>query len=152
MDGTTFLAQVPLNSAGDASFASSTFSVGNHALSAAYASDAVCAGSIGSTTLNVQTASSVPRKPTGLQAASGPGRKQISLKWNANPASDNVTGYEVWRSSTGAAGTFTRITTVTATSYVDGFKSSGLTEYYYVIAENTSGSSVPSDPVSAISR
>jgi hypothetical protein len=152
MDGATILTQVPLNSAGAATFTSSTFSLGNHALSAAYASDPVCAGSPGSATLTVQTSSSVPSKPTGLQAASGPGRKQISLKWNPNPASENVTGYDVLRSPTGATGTFTRIATVTGTTYVDALKSSGLAESYYIVAENASGSSVPSDPASGTSR
>jgi hypothetical protein len=151
-DGAIILAQVPLNSAGTASFTSSTFGVGNHALSAAYASDPVCAGSAGSTTLTVQTSSSVPSKPTGLQAASGPGRKQISLKWNPNPASDNVTGYSIFRSATGAPNTFTGITTVTGTSYVDVLKASGTKEFYYIIAKNASGGSVPSDIVSATSK
>jgi hypothetical protein len=154
-EGSTTLAQVPLNSSASASFSISTLSVGTHTITASYASDSLCAGSSGSTTLTVQSGSgggSPPSAPGGLQTTPGPGRKQITLTWKANPAGDNVTSYDVWHSSTGVGGPFSKIKSVTGTSYTDSLGGSGFTEYYYVIANSATGSSQPSTTVQGISR
>jgi hypothetical protein len=45
----------------------------------------------------------VPSTPTGLSATGGV--QQVALAWNANPSTDNVTTYKVWRAA-GPGGVF----------------------------------------------
>lgn len=88
----------------------------------------------------------VPTTPTGLTgAAAGAG---VALAWTANPTTDNVTIYEIWRAAgTGASfGSASKIGTAppSATSYVDPTTAgtSGLT--YFLIARNAVGPSTHS--------
>jgi fibronectin type 3 domain-containing protein len=80
--------------------------------------------------------------PTGLTATSGLG--QVSLTWNAVAG---ATGYNVKRATN--AGTFTTLSSPTATSYTDTTGTNGTVYYYIVTATNTLGESAASNTVSA---
>lgn len=86
----------------------------------------------------------VPTTPTGLTATPSTGFN--SLAWTANPASDNVTRYDVYRAAgLGAAfGTATLIGNSSGASYVDGTAVATSAYTYFVKAVNVVGSSAPS--------
>jgi fibronectin type 3 domain-containing protein len=88
-----------------------------------------------------------PAAPTGLAATAGD--QQVNLSWLASSGADY---YNVYRSETGSAGSYTNITPngVVSTSYPDTGLTNQTTYYYYVTAENSAGESGPSNPVSAI--
>lgn len=85
----------------------------------------------------------VPTTPTGLSGTAGTTFSRLT--WNANPANDGVTGYQVWR-ATGASqpfGSATIIASVSsvATEYVDSAVSGGQAYTYFLVAVNSIGSS-----------
>jgi hypothetical protein len=89
-----------------------------------------------------------PTAPTGLvvsQVASG---EALDLAWNANPESYDIV-YNIWRSPTGASGTFSEIASyVSDTSYTDTGLTNGNTYYYHIIAMGdfpAPNASVPSE-------
>jgi fibronectin type 3 domain-containing protein len=83
---------------------------------------------------------SPPPAPTGLTAT--PGNTQVSLAWNA---SSGASSYDVLRSTTGSAGTYTQIASgVAATSYTDTGLTNGSQYCYEVEAANSAGTSGPS--------
>ena len=88
----------------------------------------------------------VPTAPTGITAANGDGR--VDLSWTA-PSGDGgsaVTRYVVYRSSTlGPRGT--AIGTVTGTTYSDTTVANGTPYYYEVAAGNAVGDGPESGPV-----
>lgn len=63
-EGSNVLAQVPLNTSGVASFATSSLGIGDHTIAAIYASDTVFAGSNGNTTQTVAVAPTPTPTPT----------------------------------------------------------------------------------------
>ncbi|TCX53926.1 hypothetical protein C1I36_03720 [Dehalobacter sp. 14DCB1] len=79
-------------------------------------------------------ASSVPTAPANLTAAAL-SSSQISLSWSA--VSGDPT-YSVYRSLS-ASGTYTRITTLSSTSYTNTGLDAGTTYYYKVLASNSAG-------------
>ncbi|MCM1566512.1 MAG: cell wall-binding repeat-containing protein [Dehalobacter sp.] len=79
-------------------------------------------------------ASSVPTAPANLTAAAL-SSSQISLSWSA--VSGDPT-YSVYRSHS-ASGTYTRITTLSSTSYTNTGLDAGTTYYYKVLASNSAG-------------
>jgi|GEM_PF-1136613 fibronectin type 3 domain-containing protein/putative cell wall-binding protein len=79
-------------------------------------------------------ASSVPTAPANLTAAAL-SSSQISLSWSA--VSGDPT-YSVYRSHS-ASGTYTRITTLSSTSYTNTGLDAGTTYYYKVLASNSVG-------------
>jgi hypothetical protein len=97
------------------------------------------------TSINIANAN-LPTPPTGL-AASASSTSQINLTWGNTGT--NQTGVEILRSTNGT--TFTSLTTVsaTATSYSDTNLTTGATDYYELIAVNSSGNSSPSNIASA---
>ena len=70
---------------------------------------------------------------------------KVQLKWNAV---DGATGYEIWR-STSKNGSYTKLNTVTSTSYKNLSVSAGQSYYYKVraICKNSAATSVCSVPV-----
>jgi fibronectin type 3 domain-containing protein len=72
-----------------------------------------------------------PAAPTNLTAT--PGGGQITLSWNAVPT---ATSYRVYRATTGS---FTRIATISTTSYTNTGLGNATTYKYYVRARNNSG-------------
>ena len=85
-----------------------------------------------------------PPAPTGLAAT--PGKKKISLTWNAAPGANS---YNVKRSTTNGGPYSTIATNVSSTSYSNGGLVTGRTYYYVVSAVNTGGESTNSNQASA---
>lgn len=84
-----------------------------------------------------------PAAPTGLAAAAGDNR--VDLTWNANGESD-LDGYHVYSV---AGGTYTQLTTapISATSYADTGLSAGVSYSYAVSAVDNSGNESPTSAV-----
>jgi hypothetical protein len=76
--------------------------------------------------------------------------RSVTLAWDANPTSDQVTKYSIYQ-STIAAGPFTKVadTAATATTYTVIGLSTGTTYYWRLTASNTWAESAPSAVVSA---
>lgn len=105
------------------------------------------AGTIGAYTspVTVSTAATaVPSVPTGLVAL--PGITQNNISWNANPPTDSVTGYKLYRAAgTGASfGSASLIATLgNVLSYADTGRTSGAGYTYFLKATNAIGDSSP---------
>lgn len=109
------------------------------AVNAVGASGAVC---VNATVLTGGT-SGVPATPTGLVATAETLAAQLS--WNANPASDAVTGYELYRAA-GLGASFsgaTLIWTGLATGHTDTPLAGGSQWTYFLEACNAIGCSAP---------
>jgi chitodextrinase len=88
-----------------------------------------------------------PAVPTNFDAATR-SSTQIDLSWSASSDNIGVSGYDVYRSTTGTTDSFSKINTqlVTTTSYGDSGLSATIKYYYYVIARDSAGnSSAPSN-------
>ncbi|ULO09799.1 Ig-like domain-containing protein [Paenibacillus sp. 19GGS1-52] len=90
------------------------------------------------------TAITIPATPGGLRSL-GAGGNHITLAWNAV---EGATGYNLYRSATGAGG-FIKINTVTihGTSFTDSTLNADTVYYYSLTAVNGSGESGYSEPV-----
>ncbi len=77
--------------------------------------------------------------PADLKATAG--RAKITLTWRRSFAfgESKVAGYEIWRSESGTEGTFSLVTTTTATSFVDTAVLKDSTYHYAVVAFDTEG-------------
>jgi len=86
-------------------------------------------------------AGGVPTTPTGLTATPGSGQNTVS--WNSNPATDNVTEYDLYAApGPGAAfGSATLIWHGLASAFVETGLSSGQQRTYFLIARNAVGPS-----------
>jgi hypothetical protein len=87
-----------------------------------------------------------PTIPTGLQAT--PGDSSVSLKWNANPSTDQVDGFQVYRNDVLVKDS------ITGLSYIDPGLTNGTTYNYRISAHNSLGygdwtSPVPATPTAA---
>jgi cellulose 1,4-beta-cellobiosidase len=90
-----------------------------------------------------------PDAPANLTASNGPGRKKISLSWDA---SSGATSYNVYRSDS-SSGSFSNIATgVTSTGYSNTGLANGSTWWYYVTAVNSGGESGSSNVVSGTAK
>ena len=94
-----------------------------------------------------------PAQVTGLTATTA-SSTQLNLGWTANPTTDNVTKYNVYRSTTAGftvnTATDTPIAQPTSNSYSDTGLTASTTYYYRVAAVNSSGViGTPSDIASA---
>jgi fibronectin type 3 domain-containing protein len=82
-----------------------------------------------------------PTTPGTLTAS--PGKKKVALRWGASTdqGGSGLVGYEIWRSTTGTAGTFVKIATAgaTTTTYNDTGLLIGQTYWYYVVAIDGAG-------------
>ncbi len=84
-----------------------------------------------------------PNAPTGL-AALPTSSTAIGLTWNDNSSDEQ--SFEVWRSTTGATGTFALLSTVAAnTTSADDAGLTPVTEYCYEVRAIGTGSAPPSD-------
>ncbi|MPZ73149.1 MAG: DUF4082 domain-containing protein [Nitriliruptorales bacterium] len=95
-----------------------------------------------------------PTAPTDLKAVTS-GKRRVNLSWSGSTDSESsgLAGYRVWRSSSGATGTFAALATSTNTSYTDSATISGETYWYRVTAHDDAGNeSLPSNTVSAVPR
>ncbi len=86
----------------------------------------------------------VPSTPTGLNAT--PGTQSVVLVWTANPASDNVTAYDVYRAPGLAAvfGASVLVGTVVGNIFPDSGLGVATAYTYFVKAKNSLGDSAAS--------
>ena len=91
----------------------------------------------------------VPTVPTGLAASAS--STSVTLSWSANPSTDNVTDYKVYRAAgTGASfGSASLVATVTALTWTDTGLSTGTGYTYFLEAVNAIGSSSATSGVNA---
>jgi titin len=80
------------------------------------------------------TPATPPTQPSNVTATGG--KRKITLKWTASTdaGGSGLAGYEIWRSTTGAGGSFTKIATTSSTSYTNSGLISQQTYWYYVVA------------------
>jgi len=89
-------------------------------------------------------AGGVPATPTGLTATAS-GVQSATLNWSANTATDNVTGYRVYRApGTGASfGSATLVATVNSLTWTDTGLAAATGYTYFLEAVNAVGASAP---------
>jgi hypothetical protein len=149
-NGTTALGTVTVDGTGHAAFSTSTLSVATHKITAVFTGTGGWGNSTSPILSQVVVADTTPPTvPQGVAAVSGPGSGQITISWSPSTDPDDaVKDYQVFRSST-LNGSYTRIKTVTGTSYADK-PGHGAVRFYYVTAVDTHGNtSAPSAKVSA---
>jgi hypothetical protein len=73
----------------------------------------------------------------------------ITVSWNAAPASDNVTAFQIWGANgTGTAfGSCTLLATVSGLTWTDTGLPNNQARTYYIVAVNQIGSSSPEGPI-----
>ena len=92
-------------------------------------------------------------RPTDLSAQAR--KNRIELKWTASTATgdESVTGYSIYRSTTGEADSFEKVNSTTATSFKDSTVTPRTSYTYYVVAlDSKGGESASSDTASATSK
>ncbi len=96
-----------------------------------------------------------PTAPANLTASvpvSGNTKRKLNLSWTASTDNVAVTGYQIWRATSGT-GPFSQISTTTTTSYGDSGLISGTTYFYYVKAYDGAGNvSAASNTASGLAR
>jgi hypothetical protein len=107
-------------------------------------------GSSAPSNMAMATTPGTPPTAPGSLTATG-GKRKVSLAWSASTDSggSGLAGYEVWRSTSGTAGPFTKIATTTGTSYTNGGLVRGRTYWYYVVAYDGAGNRSGRSPVAA---
>ncbi|MDH5217554.1 MAG: hypothetical protein OEX19_07655, partial [Gammaproteobacteria bacterium] len=83
-----------------------------------------------------------PTNPANLIGT--PGFGSVSLTWNANPVSEAVTSYTVYRSTTSGVYGVAYATGLTSPAFTDFKATYGATYYYQVTATNMGGEGTPS--------
>ncbi len=91
----------------------------------------------------------IPAMPTGLAATADV--SQISMVWDANPDSDNITSYTLYRAAgTGASfGSASAIWSGLALGYIDADVAPSTGYTYFLTADNAIGSSTPTSGADA---
>jgi subtilisin family serine protease len=88
-------------------------------------------------------------EPSAPSLTGAPGKKMAKLSWTVpSNGGSAITGYRVYKSSTGAIGSFTLRTTTSSTSFNDTGLKTGTLYYYQVTALNSVGESARSATVS----
>jgi hypothetical protein len=103
-----------------------------------------------SNTTSATTPATPPTQPTNVTATGG--KRKATLRWTASTdaGGSGLAGYEVWRSTTGAGGSFTKVAATGSTSYTNSGLVSGQTYWYYVVAyDGANNISTPSNTASA---
>jgi hypothetical protein len=137
-DGATTLTTVAVNGSGQASYTTSSLSIGSHTINGAFTGTGGWQNSSGSVVQSVTADTTPPTVPQNVTAIAGPVRGQITLSWNASSDPDDaVHHYEIWRSSKSNR-SFALVTTVTGTTFLDN-PGKNQTRYYYVIAVDSHG-------------
>jgi chitodextrinase len=91
-----------------------------------------------------------PSRPANVTATGGSQKIVVSWSQSTDTGGSGLAGYEVWRSSTGGTGTFSRIATTTGTSYTNSGLKRHSRYWYYVVAYDRAGNrSAPSAVVTA---
>ena len=100
------------------------------------------------------TAAAPPSRPTGLSATAGNGR--VTLTWNANPSSENVTSYTLYMASQSGVTAINYASlpngmmhATTTTTYIHTGLTNGTTYYFVVTSVSSAGASAQSSEVSA---
>jgi hypothetical protein len=90
----------------------------------------------------------VPVMPTGLAVTAGV--QQAVLSWNANSASDNITGYEVWRAPglSASFGSAAKIATVTGLTWTNTGLAASTPYTWFLVARNAVGASIETAGIS----
>jgi hypothetical protein len=93
-----------------------------------------------------------PTQPQNLVASEA--YRSITLSWSASTdeGGSGLAGYTVWRSTSGAPGTFGWIATVTGTSYTDAGLKKKAKYWYAVVAHDNAGNHSTPSVVSARAR
>ena len=133
-DGTRAIGQIPLDAAGTATI-TVTIADGTARVTATYASDI----------LHAMSADAVrypddgpPSPPAGVTASKGPEQRQITIRWQRNPAGEGVVAYEIWRTGL-YSNTFSQVGTSTTDTFIDTVPRSRQSWRYYVIARDDTG-------------
>jgi hypothetical protein len=74
----------------------------------------------------------------------------VALSWNANPAGDNVTSYNIWREPFGTSNATEIAPAVTGTTYADNGLTDGTEWTYWITATNAYGVSAPSAMINVL--
>jgi len=76
-------------------------------------------------------------------------KRKVGLTWKASVDTDDgdLSGYEVWRSTTGEEGSFAVVATVAETTHVDAQLERGTSYWYYVVAFDADGNFSPASEV-----
>jgi spore germination protein YaaH len=104
----------------------------------------------GTTTTTTTTAAdtTAPSTPINLKAVAGSRRATVSWTASTDSGGSGVAGYDVYR-STSSTGTFTKVASVTSTSYLNTGLTKNRTYWYYVRGRDKAGNvSAPSAKVS----
>jgi Bacterial Ig-like domain (group 3)/Pectate lyase superfamily protein/Fibronectin type III domain len=138
MNGSTVLGAANLDASAQATFTSSSLSIGSDSITAVYSGDASFLTSTSSALSEV--ISPLPAAPSGL-TVSGVSFSEIDLSWTNN-ATDQ-TGFDIERSSDGTNFSIIDQTLATTTIYEDTAANlqPGATYYYEIAAFNASGAS-----------
>jgi hypothetical protein len=137
-DGSRVLGQAPI-AGGVASMQSASLATGTHTVSATYASDLLFAASAATITY---PDTAPPSQPVGLSATPGPNARQVTLTWTANPASETVAAYEIWRTPWLPTSS-SLVGTTPLTKFVDTLARSGQSAHYYIVAIDSGANRSP---------
>jgi hypothetical protein len=142
-DGSRAIGQVPLNPNGTATITATIPAAANR-LTATYASDPLHAWSADTVRFPDD---GPPATPVNLTATPGPGRGEITLRWQLNAPGDAVVAYEIWRTGL-TSNTFTQIGTATGDTFIDSVVRRRQRWRYYIVARDDTGQvSAPSNQV-----
>jgi len=84
------------------------------------------------------TVNIAPPAPTGMTASEGTYTDKVAVSWSASIGAD---GYTIWRNTSDDSGVATSIGSVSGTAFDDTGTAPNATNYYWVKATNTVGSS-----------
>jgi hypothetical protein len=77
-----------------------------------------------------------------LTATPGPNARQVTLTWNANPGSEAISQYVIWRTPWLPTSS-TQVGATPLTTFVDTLPLSGQSVRYYIIAIDGGGNQSP---------
>ncbi|MFN2594508.1 MAG: hypothetical protein ABR579_06440 [Actinomycetota bacterium] len=77
--------------------------------------------------------------------AASPHKGKVALTWQAasTTGNNNVVSYDIWRSTSGQAGTFSLVGSTATTSFTDTTATKAILYYYFVVANDDQGNHSP---------